>query len=123
MSSQKTGLGRAVGATATAGLSLFGPNKRGSVYLTIVTDQTTHVLTSSPPTEWDIEAMLKIEGAGRALLQRQAEQPPQTQHGSPQKPTQEDLVQQLDRLAQMHASGSLTDSEFAAAKERLLGSF
>ncbi|RMI06555.1 SHOCT domain-containing protein, partial [Cellulomonas triticagri] len=32
-----------------------------------------------------------------------------------------DLLGQLERLGQLHASGVLDDSEFAAAKARLLG--
>ena len=31
------------------------------------------------------------------------------------------LVERLERLAALHASGALTDEEFAAAKARLLG--
>lgn len=34
---------------------------------------------------------------------------------------QEDLLGQLERLGQLHASGVLTDAEFAAAKAKLLG--
>jgi hypothetical protein len=30
-------------------------------------------------------------------------------------------VEQLERLAALHASGALTDQEFAAAKQQLLG--
>jgi hypothetical protein len=32
-----------------------------------------------------------------------------------------DVAERLDRLAQMHASGTLSDAEFAAAKAKLLG--
>lgn len=36
--------------------------------------------------------------------------------------TRPDLAAQLRDLAEMHASGALSDEEFAAAKSRLLGS-
>ena len=36
--------------------------------------------------------------------------------------TEPDLTAQLKELADLHASGSLTDAEFAAAKAKLIGS-
>lgn len=36
-------------------------------------------------------------------------------------PASEDRVSQLERLAELHRSGALTDEEFAAEKRRLLG--
>ena len=36
-------------------------------------------------------------------------------------PAQDDLLGQLERLGQLHASGVLSDAEFAAAKAKLLG--
>jgi len=37
-------------------------------------------------------------------------------------PAQPDVVTKLQELADLHAAGSLTDAEFAAAKAKLLGS-
>jgi len=37
------------------------------------------------------------------------------------QPADDDLGAQIERLAQLHAQGVLSDSEFAAAKSRLLG--
>ena len=34
----------------------------------------------------------------------------------------DDMVTRLGQLSQLHASGALTDAEFAAAKQQLLGS-
>ena len=39
----------------------------------------------------------------------------------PASPPTKDLAEQLERLSQLHASGALSDAEFAAAKARLLG--
>jgi len=36
-------------------------------------------------------------------------------------PAQDDATAQIEKLAQLHASGALTDEEFAAAKARALG--
>jgi hypothetical protein len=36
-------------------------------------------------------------------------------------PTPADTTAELERLAKLHESGGLTDTEFAAAKSRLLG--
>jgi hypothetical protein len=36
-------------------------------------------------------------------------------------PVQEDATAQIEKLAQLHASGALTDEEFAAAKAKILG--
>jgi hypothetical protein len=37
-------------------------------------------------------------------------------------PPPADPIEQLEHLAQLHASGALTDDEFAAAKAQVLGS-
>ena len=36
-------------------------------------------------------------------------------------PPEEDATAQIEKLAQLHASGALTDEEFAAAKAKILG--
>jgi hypothetical protein len=38
-----------------------------------------------------------------------------------QAPAEDDMFQQLQRLAQLHDQGILTDDEFAAQKSRILG--
>ena len=39
----------------------------------------------------------------------------------PQAPSQADVIEQLKQLGELHASGILTDDEFAAQKAKLLG--
>ena len=67
----------------------------------------------------------------QAMMQQQQEQyyepPPQQyapppQQYAPPPPAQagNDLTEKLNQLAQLHASGVLTDEEFAAAKQKLL---
>jgi len=47
-----------------------------------------------------------------------AQAPPETAYAPPAA----DPAAELDHLAQLHASGVLTDDEFAAAKAKVLGS-
>ena len=124
MSSQKTAIGRGIVGVATLGANImFTPNKRGSLYLVIVTDRKTHTLTLSPPTNSDLTAMHRLETAGRAVL---ASLPAQGAPAPARDPNpadtsgDRDLAAQLAQLAQLHSAGALTDDEFAAAKQRLL---
>lgn len=48
---------------------------------------------------------------------RQESAPPPPPAAAPADPT----VEKINQLAQLHASGALTDEEFAAAKARALG--
>ena len=66
----------------------------------------------------------------QALYNRQVQERfAATQRVPPQAPSpvvvaatpQRDLIAALNQLAQLHASGSLSDTEFAAAKARVLG--
>lgn len=48
--------------------------------------------------------------------------PPQAQYAPPPMPApEEDLITQLERLGALKAQGILTEEEFAAAKQKLLG--
>ena len=66
----------------------------------------------------------------QAMQQEQMEQeqyaPPPPQYAPPPPqyapPAGDDMTEQLNQLAQLHASGVLTDEEFSAAKQKLLAS-
>lgn len=45
----------------------------------------------------------------------------EAQYAPPPPPPQDDPADQVEHLAQLHASGVLTDDEFAAAKAKALG--
>lgn len=120
-SQQKTALGRTLAAGATLGANLIAsPNKRGSLYLTIVTKKKTHSLTMSPPTDSDMKAMHKLEAAGRSVLATLEAQKHIEATTSAASATTASLADQLAQLSQLHQSGALTDDEFATAKSRLL---
>ena len=55
------------------------------------------------------------QGAADAQAQAQYAPPP------PAPAPEEDLTAKLQELAQLHNSGALSDEEFAAAKQKLLG--
>jgi hypothetical protein len=126
--SKKSGLGRAAGAALTGGANLvLSPNQRGDVYLTIVTEKKTHQLHASPPTGADLKAMHKIAATGQAILdglQGNVDALSGQNAIGADSPTTtkivDDLPAQLQQLADLHASGTLTDIQFEAAKDKLL---
>ena len=63
--------------------------------------------------------------ADAAAYQEQQYAPPPPQQYAPPPPVAapagDDLVTKIQELAQLHQQGILTDDEFAAAKQRLLG--
>ena len=59
------------------------------------------------------------QGVADAPAQQPA--PPPAQYAAPIEPAPApDLTAQIQQLAELHASGALTDQEFAAAKQKLL---
>jgi hypothetical protein len=61
------------------------------------------------------------QGAADAQAQQQQYAPPPPQYAPLPAPAPEaDLTAKLQQLADLHASGVLTDEEFAAAKQKLL---
>lgn len=75
---KKTAAGRAAAGLLTGGASLLlTPNKRGDVYLTIVTDERSYSLNASPPTSMNIKAAHKLAAAGEGVLRAVAARPPE----------------------------------------------
>jgi hypothetical protein len=73
---KKTGIGRAGTAVLTGGANLLlTPNKRGYVYLNIVTESDVYVLRASPPTVFNIKAAQGLAVAGEGVLKRAAADP------------------------------------------------
>jgi len=58
--------------------------------------------------------------AGEAEAEAAAPPPP-GQAPPPVAPPEDPTVEKINELAQLHASGALTDEEFAAAKAKALG--
>lgn len=126
---KKTALGRTLMATATMGLSLVTPNKRGDMYLTINTDKTTHMLHVSPPTERELKAMHKIATAGQGILDSIERQLPvensrnasiATVSSQPVSP-QASIIDELTKLVALRDAGAISEDEFSAMKSQLMG--
>jgi membrane protease subunit (stomatin/prohibitin family) len=64
-----------------------------------------------------------IAGTANAVAARHQERAQQRaqQQAAAAAPAADDLAAQIQRLGDLHAAGTLTDDEFAAAKARLLG--
>ncbi|MEN9692557.1 MAG: hypothetical protein RLZZ330_201 [Actinomycetota bacterium] len=130
---KKSGLGKVVGTT-TAGLvsgTLSGGmfvagsrgNRRGDVYLTIVTDKKTYSLheqlhsQSASIKEYESEqTVLALEAAGLAALEASSKD----QRAASEPVAIKSLGEKLRELAELHESGVLTDQEFERAKHKLL---
>lgn len=128
---KKTALGRSLAFGLTMGYSyLLNPNdKRGDVYLTIVTDKKTHALHQSPPSAKAIQAMHQLVTAGEAILKSQAfsthiqpmDSRPVTDGISANTGgSVDDLLSRLQQLGDLHASGVVSDDEFSQLKEKIM---
>jgi len=125
---KKTGLGRGAGAVLTLGLNTLTPNKRGDIYLTIVTENTVHTLHTDFAASTNIKEVKRMEQVGKALIARskvapdapQAEALPSQEPAIPSQAT--GLVADLEALKKMVDSGVLSQEEFEAAKRKLLES-
>jgi Short C-terminal domain len=60
--------------------------------------------------------------AGMRAGERRAQEPAaQQQAAQPAAPASPDVTAELQKLTDLHASGALSDEEFAASKKKLLG--
>lgn len=62
----------------------------------------------------------KYSGQDAAYMEQQAAAAQQGAYEAA-APAQQDATAQIERLAQLHASGALSDEEFTAAKAKILG--
>lgn len=116
--SKKTGLGRAVVGVATVGLNIGATsNMRGDIYVSIVTEKTTHMIHVTPPSESSVKTARKIEATGKGLITKLSHSPASTSVAA----SSSDLTTQLTKLVELHAAGVLTDEEFANAKAKIIG--
>lgn len=130
---KKTGLGKVVGNTAaglvsstlSGGMFAIGSrgNRRGDVYLTIVTDKKTYSLheqlhsQSASIKEYESEqTVLALEAAGIAAMEASFKD----QRPASDAVATKSLGEKLRELADLHVSGALSDQEFERAKNKLL---
>lgn len=115
---KKSGLGRGAAAVMTGGVNLLGSNKRGDVYLTIVTESNTHVLRETPPTVANMQASKALEAAGNGVIAAAA----QRASAGPAGPPAGDLRGRLQQLQQLLDDGLVTQQEFDSKRKALLDS-
>lgn len=65
-----------------------------------------------------VAGMKAGERRGQEAAAQQAQQAP---HAAAATPASTDVTAEIQKLADLHASGALTDEEFAAMKKKLLG--
>lgn len=122
--SKKTVIGRGIVAAMTLGANLmYTPNKRGDLYLTISTDQETHVLHMSPPSKRDLQAMHKLATAGQAVLDTVGNL--HVRIDTPMDRNNESIgslsiAEEISKLGVLRDSGLLSEDEFLSAKRKLL---
>lgn len=116
---KKSGLGRGAAALATGGLNLLSPNKRGDVYLVIVTDQTTHTLHTDMPTANDLKNAKTLEAAGLAVLARQSATAVAGEEAPPAG--QKSVAEQLREMKALLDEGVITQEDFDKFKAGLIG--
>lgn len=99
--------------------NIVGGNK-GMALLTIVTDSWSQVIKVDSPKDSDINAIVELEGVGKAAIELGAA----IAESSAIEPTSKSLptsvADELIKLAELKKSGALTASEYSAAKKRLL---
>ena len=116
---KKTGLGRGAAAVVTGGLSFVTtPNKRGDIYLTIITEQQSHKLHTEVPMDTDIKSVKALEAAGRAVLEASSRS-----QGTPSTHPASDksVPDQIRDMKALLDEGLVTQEDFDQFKRRLLG--
>ena len=122
---KKTGLGRGIGFVATWGANvILSPNKRGDIYLVIVTDKRTYQLHTSPPTKQTMQTFHALLTAGQAVLRSASNFDDNGDTSvTSQSPSSSavHLSEEIEKLGKLHSNGTLSDEEFEIAKKRVLG--
>lgn len=125
---RKSMTGRGAAAFVTTGLtgaplSLFASNNRGVIYVTITGEWSgTKTYTTRNPENNLLSSIRSLQAAADHLL---ASSPSATgtasdEGGATTSQQNSDVASQLKMLAELHATGALSDEEFAAVKARLL---
>jgi hypothetical protein len=119
---KKSGLGRGAAAIATGGVNLLGSNKRGDVYLTIVTDEQTYALRESPPTAGNMTRVKKLEATGNAVLRQPVTRSPAAGEGAAPRTSTDggDVRDRLRQLVSLHEEGLISAEELERKRAALL---
>lgn len=110
---RKSVTGRAAAAIVTAGTSpLVASNNRGVIYVTVTGERTgARTFTTRNPSGEILTAVRTLKAAADTVI---------TSSSSESAEPPADVMTQIQRLAELHAAGALTDEEFATKKAQLL---
>ncbi|MCM3897083.1 SHOCT domain-containing protein [Gordonia sputi] len=115
---RKSASGRGVAAALTGGASLLAANNRGVLYVTVTgATRGAKTYTTKNPSDRILTGIRSLQAAANTLIGA-----PRDRAATPDQSPPVDMAAQLKAVADLHASGALTDEEFTAAKARLLGS-
>jgi hypothetical protein len=119
---RKSITGRGAAALVTGGMSLVASNNRGVVYVTITGERSgSKTYTTRNPEDKLLSSIRTLQTAADALLASPPAVVTKSDEGAATSTQRTyDLATQLKLLAELHATGALSDEEFAAAKARLL---
>lgn len=124
---RKSVTGRGAAALVTTGLtgaplSLFAGNNRGVVYVTITGEWSgTKTYTTRNPDDRLLSSIRSLQAAADTLLASPSAVVTASDEGSATATQRNsDVATQLKMLAELHATGALSDEEFSAAKARIL---
>ena len=119
---RKSTTGRGAAALITGGMSLVASNNRGVIYVTIIGERSgTKTYTSKNPEDKLLSTIRSLQAVADHLLASPSAVVTDSDEGSATAAQRNnDVATQLKTLAELHATGALSDDEFAAAKARLL---
>ena len=111
---RKTGIGRGAAAVLTSGISLTTSSNRGYLTLVVLTDRDSHDFSSTNPENSEIAEAETAAAVGKAVLD------------SLERTTSEvtpvmSVADEIAKLVLLRDTGAVTDEEFQAAKQRLIG--
>lgn len=122
MIQKKTGVGRAAAGVVTLGTNLVvAGNKRGTLYLSLVTESGTATLKEDPPTDSGVRRASALALAGRAAIDgatRSADVPRADEESTPPLSVEE----RLQRLKDLLERGVITEDEYASSRAQILKS-
>lgn len=123
--SKKSAFGRGLGVVATAGLSSLSSNKRGDVYLTIVTDVKVHKMHVDPPTAGSLKASKSLASAGKTVLEMvarhdAAKTQPSAVRAAVAAPAPQSVSDRLRELTSMRDDGLVSLDEYEAMRQKVL---
>ena len=119
---RKSVTGRGAAFVVTGGMSILAGNNRGVVYVTITGEWSgSKTYASRNPDDRTLSSIRSLQAAADSLLASPSAVVTAAHESSaPTTPLNSDVATQLKMLAELHATGALSDEEFAAAKARLL---